>query len=84
MAGPSKGPQRKKVSNKGEPPKLEDTAAGIETTAKAGREISGGKQLLLKLDPEVHREFKTFASSKDINMKELFEKMFAFYKAHHG
>lgn len=81
MAGPSKKPARK-VTDKGEPPKLEDTAAGIETTAKAGREADGGKQLLLRLDPELHREFKTYASSNDIPMKELFEKMFSFYKAH--
>ncbi|HCC7945882.1 hypothetical protein [Citrobacter freundii] len=82
MAGPSKKPARK-VTDKGEPPKLEDTAAGIETTAKAGREADGGKQLLLRLDPELHREFKTYASSNDIPMKELFEKMFSFYKANH-
>ncbi|MEI9745875.1 hypothetical protein [Enterobacter ludwigii] len=82
MAGPSKRPARK-VTDKGEPPKLEDTAAGIETTAKAGREADGGKQLLLRLDPELHREFKTYASSNDIPMKELFEKMFSFYKANH-
>lgn len=82
MAGPSKKPARK-MTDKGEPPKLEDTAAGIETTAKAGREADGGKQLLLRLDPELHREFKTYASSNDIPMKELFEKMFSFYKANH-
>lgn len=80
MAGPKSKPVRK-IADKGEPPKLEDTAASIETTAKAGREKAGGKQLLLRIDPEVHREFKTYASSNDINMKELFEKMFAFYKA---
>lgn len=84
MAAPKTKPPARKVTNKGEPPKLEDTAAGIETTAKAGRESDGGKQLLLRLDPETHRDFKTYASSNDIKMKELFEKMFAFYKAHHG
>ncbi|NTZ48361.1 hypothetical protein C3Z09_22195 [Lelliottia aquatilis] len=83
MAGPSSKPKRKPI-DKGEPPKLEDTAAGIETTSKAGRGSAGGKQLLLQLDPELHREFKTYASSNDIKMKELFEKMFNFYKTHHG
>lgn len=83
MAGPSIKPPVRKVANKGNPPTLEDTAAGIETTAKAGREADGGKQLLLRLDPELHREFKTYASSNDIPMKELFEKMFSFYKANH-
>ena len=83
MAGPKNKPPVRKVADKGEPPKLEDTAAGIETTAKAGRESDGGKQLLLRLDPETHRDFKTYASSNDIPMKTLFEKMFAFYKAHH-
>lgn len=83
MAGPKSKPVRK-IADKGEPPKLEETATSIETTAKAGRETDGGKQLLLRLDPELHREFKTYASSNDIPMKELFEKMFAFYRAHHG
>lgn len=82
MAGPKKPPVRK-PAGKGAPPKLEDTAAGIETTTKAGRETSGGKQLLLRIDPEAHREFKTYATSNDISMKDLFEKMFAFYKANH-
>lgn len=83
MAGPSVRPPARKATDKGEPPKLEDTATSIETTAKAGREADGGKQLLFRLDPELHREFKTYASSNDIPMKELFEKMFSFYKAHH-
>lgn len=81
MAGPSISP--KKRSNKGNAPTLEQTGVGIETTTKAGRDTSGGAQLNLRIDPEVKREFNTFAAANDLKLNALFEKMFKFYRDNH-
>ncbi|UAN65937.1 hypothetical protein [Serratia sp. JSRIV006] len=69
---------------KGIAPTLEQTSTGIETTAKAGRETKGGKPMNFNMDPEWVIDFKTYAASNNMSMKELLEKAFAHYKKNHG
>lgn len=78
MAAPKGKPPR---SSKGAPPTLEQTASGIDPTVKNGRGASGtGKLLTFNIDPETHLEMKTYATSRNLSMKELLLKMFDLYK----
>lgn len=82
MAGPSKPASKPK--GKGIAPSLHQTATGIETTAKAGRESKGGKAMNFNVDPEFFTDYKTFATMNNLSMKELLERSFAEYKKSHG
>ncbi|MGP0873230.1 hypothetical protein ACJ8QF_24005 [Serratia sp. CY81684] len=82
MAGPSKPANKPK--GKGIAPSLDQTATGIETTAKAGRVSNGGKAMNFNVDPEFFTDYKTFATMNNLSMKELLERSFAEYKQKHG
>ena len=78
MAAPSKPPKK---NSKGVPPSIEQPQVfdPTETTTK-----SGGAQMAFNVDPEFKREYKTFASSMDMSLKEVLTKSFELLKAQYN
>tara|TARA_R110002033_G_scaffold171199_1_gene218025 strand:- start:8481 stop:8729 length:249 start_codon:yes stop_codon:yes gene_type:complete len=81
MAAPSKKPT--KGSGKGEPPQ-QDTHNGVVGNnihkAAAGELVP----LNFKIDAELKKEFKTFATAHDLSMVDLLKNAFEFYKENKG
>lgn len=69
-------PNRK--NTKGAPPPVEKPSDNL-TKAPS----NAHKLLQFHVSPEMHREFKMYATLHDISMLELFEQCFDFYKKHH-
>jgi hypothetical protein len=40
--------------------------------------------LQLKISPELRREFRAYAAERDLELSELFNTVWAFYREHHG
>lgn len=68
-----------KPNRKGEPPKPTDTSANL-AKPPAGPHVP----LQLKIPPEIRRDFKGHANAHDLDANELFEKVWSYYKHHHG
>lgn len=69
----------KKREGKGTPPPLAQTIENLEKT-----DPSELKPLNFKVDPDFHRNFKTFAAQKQMSMLELLQKGFELSKQHLG
>lgn len=68
-----------KPSRKGEPPKPSET---VDNLAKPSTE--NHVPLQLKIKPEMRLDFRSYAIGHEMDANELFEKVWAFYKEHHG
>lgn len=80
MAGPSKAPKK---NTKGMPPSIEQPQV-FDPTDTPVRTKSGGAQMSFNVDPEFKREFKTFASSLDMSLKDVLTKSFELFKAQYN
>jgi hypothetical protein len=40
--------------------------------------------LQLKISPELRREFRAYAAERDLELRALFNAVWAFYREHHG
>lgn len=69
----------KKKSGKGAPP------PPAEAPQNLIKPESGAKvPLQLKISPEIRREFRVFATERDLELSELFIQMWEFYKNEHA
>lgn len=80
MAAPSKPPKK---NSKGVPPSIEQPQV-FDPTNTPARTTSGGAQMSFNVDPEFKREFKTFASSMDMSLKDVLIKSFELFKAQYN
>ena len=66
-------------SSKGAPP------APAAPSGNLAKPPSGQKvPLQLKISPELRREFRAYAAERDLELSELFNAVWAFYRAQHG
>ena len=80
MAAPSKPPKK---NSKGVPPSIEQPQV-FDPTETPTRTKSGEAQMGFNVDPEFKREYKTFASSMDMSLKEVLIKSFELLKAQYN
>ena len=57
----------------------------VETSTHNLQKSDAGKNkdINIKTTPDMHREFKTYATTHDMSMHELFFSMWEFYRKHH-
>lgn len=68
-----------KPPKKGDPP---PPSSAVNNLAKPA--LSGNVPLQLKIPPDTRRDFKGHALAHDLDANELFVKVWAYYKEHHG
>ena len=66
-------------SSKGVPPLPSHPGGNLEK-APSGQKVP----LQLKISPELRREFRAYAAERDLELSELFNAVWAFYREHHG
>jgi len=71
--------QLSKPSRKGEPPKPTETIDNLQKPAD-GRKVP----MQLQLPVETLVDFKSYAAGHRTNLSTLFEKVWRYYKDHHG
>ena len=64
---------------KGKPPTVVETKQNLKKPA-SGRNVS----LLLKIPPELRREYRVYAAERDIELNKLFEQVWGYFKESHG
>jgi hypothetical protein len=65
--------------SKGAPP-LPLTPSGNLEKPPSGQKVP----LQLKISPELRREFRAYAAERDLELSELFNAVWTFYREHHG
>jgi len=70
---------KRAAGSKGMPP-LPAASSGNLTKPPSGQKVP----LQLKISPELRREFRAYAAERDLELSELFNAVWAFYREHHG
>lgn len=65
--------------SKGAPPPPSAPSGNLEKPP-SGQKVP----LQLKISPELRREFRAYAAERDLELSELFNAVWAFYREHHG
>ncbi len=69
----------KSTGNKGTPP----PESQIKHNLKTPKITTPNVGLQLKIHPDLRKEFKILATQENLNLNELFTRVYDFYKEHH-